>query len=75
MTCTCGEEYGQPGHYDVSPPCWGDRHYDCLGRLFLATGFHWWCACRCHPEPVSTTKSLSAARAFHTWKQARAHTA
>ena len=33
--------------------CERGEHSSCHGTLRAGTGYHWWCACRCHPEPTS----------------------
>lgn len=53
-----------------------DEHEKCTGTLYTGTGFHWLCACRCHPEWTRRDISLSASdehaeRALQTFRAAR----
>lgn len=71
-TCTCGEESGQRNHYDLNWACENDNHDACEGSLRWATGFHWFCACDCHPEPEVTAKSnAERRRSVEVWRKAR----
>lgn len=73
--CTCGEKVGQERHYDISDDCRTRRHDACErlgGSLLFSTGFHWWCACLCHPDPVLHDPPTNGEkRAFITLIEAR----
>lgn len=75
--CTCGEAAGQPNHYDISGYCDEANnffdHDECKkrgGTLAGATGFHWWCACTCHPVP-DVNEEETEMLALATWRRAR----
>lgn len=36
---------------DMTGFCRRDEHDECHGKLLSATGWHWFCACQCHPTP------------------------
>jgi hypothetical protein len=59
---------------DLTGHCRNESHDDCGGVLLSATGYHWWCACPCHPgdmvsEPAANTVNH---RAWEVWRAARA---
>jgi len=63
------------GRRDITGHCRVDGHDRCDGVLHAATGYHWWCACSCHPddmvkEPAPRTVNH---RAWTVWREARAH--
>lgn len=76
-TCTCGIPINKTNprtHHDVSGWCIREEHTYChdvlQGSLTSATGFHWACACPCHPEP-ELPYGEDGWRALQTWKNAR----
>jgi hypothetical protein len=59
---------------DMSGWCRNGQCPDCDGALVSATSSHWWCICRCHPEPPKTSaggSSFGFGDAHETWRQAR----
>lgn len=48
-------------------------HKDCDGVLHAATGYHWWCACSCHPDDMVKEPAPDTAdyRAWEVWRAAR----
>lgn len=71
-----------PATHDVTGHCESKAHRKCQefkGILRAGTGFHWFCACSCHPEPTfrdcaPTTPLHDFRRAHETWARARADT-
>lgn len=63
---------------DLTGHCDGGNHVRCQeheGRLICGTGFHWWCICKCHPEPdldSTVGPRADAERALEIWRKARA---
>lgn len=53
---------------DVTDNCVQGHHNRCCGTLHAGKGFHWWCACDCHPAPPSTASATAQA----VWRTARA---
>ena len=70
-TCTCGEQNTDPHwHYDFTGNCERGEHHNCSRILRGATGYHWWCACSCHPnEPKANFRE--GRKAVDTWRKAR----
>ena len=56
---------------DLTGFCERGVHEGCGGSLRGAVGFHWWCACECHPSP-KIGWSPDHSKALNTWEAARA---
>lgn len=55
---------------DLTGWCERSEHEKCRGELRSSTGWHWWCACHCHPEP--SRRSSGEIKAYEMWAKARA---
>lgn len=58
---------------DLTGWCAKRLHESCDGTLRTGQGFHWWCACTCHPVPEPTLVQIEAGgnRALAEFAKAR----
>ncbi len=49
--------------------CGRSENDSCDGVNRTATGWNWWCTCRCHPEPTITDEAHRPALEF--WRKHR----
>lgn len=62
---------------DLTIHCENGSHLACAGALDArGGGFHWWCACLCHPEPPEKASDERVQsmhdKALENWRAARA---
>ena len=58
---------------DVTGWCAKANHEGCNGTLRTGVGFHWFCACTCHPEPATSgLGGRDRQKAIDVWRAARA---
>jgi hypothetical protein len=56
---------------DITGHCGYGHHDRCNGILTGGTGFHWFCACSCHPEPAEGPVIVGYDKAVEVWRQHR----
>lgn len=59
-------------HATMTGHCQRADHKACGFVLRAATGWNWWCTCRCHPEPTVSDAAPDSG-AEHAIKFWRAH--